>query len=197
VQRGGMNTAVQLDSADLSLTFQGPQTGSSSVQQDNNATFLPILAALPGWLLLVVSTSSTTSRVGCLLHGLVSGVYPLFTLSLSPTPYASCEVFSAVLPFNNSIQSLSSSNCCEVLLSLHCPSSHDPLMDACLQLPATWQRDSFAWCELSGRLQLLVDWGLGRLQDSAISCGRRWRDACKVVLPKLSLLQGLLDSYQV
>ncbi len=35
------------------------------------------------------------------------------------------------------------------------------------------------------------------MQGLILTCGRKWKDACKVILLKLSLLTGTLDSYQI
>ena len=53
------------------------------------------------------------------------------------------------------------------------------------------------WLEHCGSLHLCIEANLNRLHDLVASCGRKWKDACKVVLPKLSLMQTLLASYEL
>jgi hypothetical protein len=58
-------------------------------------------------------------------------------------------------------------------------------------------RADFLWLEQAASLQTGVEAGLARLLDLVSGCGRKWKDALKVVLPKLGLLKGLLDTYQL
>jgi len=46
-------------------------------------------------------------------------------------------------------------------------------------------------------LHLAVQVDLARLQDAVGAHGRKWKDATRVVLPKLQLLQTVLDGYQL
>lgn len=53
------------------------------------------------------------------------------------------------------------------------------------------------WLEQAASLHLCIELDLARLQEVLLGCGRKWKDSVKVVLPKLSLLQTLLDTYQM
>ena len=46
-------------------------------------------------------------------------------------------------------------------------------------------------------IHLAIQVDLAKLQDMVSNHGRKWKDATRVILPKLSLLQGVLDSYQL
>ena len=46
-------------------------------------------------------------------------------------------------------------------------------------------------------IHLAIQVDLAKLQDMVSNHGRKWKDATRVILPKLSLLQSVLDSYQL
>lgn len=59
-----------------------------------------------------------------------------------------------------------------------------------------------AHCRFKGlahmvNIHLSVQVDITKLQDMVSNHGRKWKEATRVVLPKLSLLQGVLDSYQL
>jgi hypothetical protein len=43
----------------------------------------------------------------------------------------------------------------------------------------------------------MIESDLNRLNDMITGCGKKWKDACRVVIPKLSLLQSVLDGYEL
>lgn len=145
---------------------------------------------LAGSLLL----SLRESNVIC---GHVFGVYPLFTLDCS----------SYVM--DNSLSSVvlscvdSSSTTASLLFSTQTLKSIEGTVRGALQGHALIPlnngllfRDYF-WTAHATTLQLGIEQTLSTLRDISASCLRKWKEATKVVLPKLHLLQGLLDSYEL
>ena len=53
------------------------------------------------------------------------------------------------------------------------------------------------WLEQSAKIFLIVLADLGRLHDMVSGLGKKWKEATRVVLGKLGLLQGALDSYEL
>lgn len=110
------------------------------------------------------------------LRGLVGGLVPLFTCS--------CDL----LPLTHSPATMR----CRSGLALACVG--EGLVS--LLLPFGLLR-SFVWMERSASMQLAVRSGLAKIADLVATCGRRWRDATRPILLKLSLLRDLLTSYQL
>lgn len=55
----------------------------------------------------------------------------------------------------------------------------------------------YRWFEHSASLYLMIHSDLSKLLDMITSHSRKWKDSTRVILPKLSLLQGVLDGYQI
>ena len=53
------------------------------------------------------------------------------------------------------------------------------------------------WFQHCGSLHMSIESNISRLLDLITGCGRKWKDACKVVLPKLSLMDTLLATYEL
>jgi hypothetical protein len=112
------------------------------------------------------------------IDGYILGVYPLFSVSAGLLG-APSRLFSAPVDITNTLCFDTTTTGCRML---HWPSSlHERLR----------------WYEHCGSLHLCIESNLSRLHDLVLSCGRKWKDACKVILPKLSLMQTLLTSYEM
>ena len=193
------------DSVDLSISSPlgfsnqwGAAGQAKSAPHDENSgasSYLSILSGLSSWLLLSVS-----SRQGGMLHGHICGIYPLFSISLChflPVDVTLVEVVGmSTLP--SGIQSKSS-----FLLGIDCFCSAGSnsekdrfIVNSTSRFTSKWT-SSYKWLAQSGSTQLLIESNLIKLQELVGSCSRKWKDACKAILPKLSLLQGLLETYQV
>ena len=201
VRRHGLVAPTLADPVESSLTSQGgyanqwnpagQSKGSSQEENAGTSSYLSILSALSSWMLLTVS-----DRQGGMLHGYICGIYPLFSipiaavLSKSPTsePLSSRIVDVVVLP--------ESEESSAVVVGLSSLQDRLYVKNTSYRFTATWTT-LYKWFEQSGFTQLLVESSLSKLQDLVISCSRKWKDACKPVLLKLPLLQGLLESYQV
>lgn len=147
-------------------------------------------AQLAGSLLL----SLRDNHVIC---GHVMGVYPLFTLdgttmavdrNLAPSTVFDCIELNSVVFLLYSTHSLKSIDGA-VRGSLQAVSSL-PLHNGLLF-------SSYPWTVHVTTLQLGIEQKLTTLRDITASCLRKWKEATKVVLPKLQLLQGLLDTYEL
>ena len=55
----------------------------------------------------------------------------------------------------------------------------------------------FRWIEHVASLYLMIHADISKLQDMITSHSRKWKDSTRVIIPKLSLLQGALDGYQM
>lgn len=131
---------------------------------------------LSGHLLLALTHDGS-------VDGYVLGVYPLFSIApglLSTTPR--CLL---ALPMGRTDAICFDTNAGSGVVG----------SQAALFRPAQHMR--LRWLEHCGSLHLCIESNLSRLHDLILSCGRKWKDACKVVLPKLSLMQTLLASYEM
>lgn len=122
-----------------------------------------------------------------LLCGRAFGIYPLFCIRCQPTPLGAAEVANLVAgsaaPMTVAIEKGTGANSSSSSISFV---SLEQVFGECYELH-----------ERRARLQLYVDMQLSAVQELVQTCARRWRDAVKVVIPKLSLLQSLLDTYQL
>ncbi|KAJ1409501.1 hypothetical protein B484DRAFT_403196 [Ochromonadaceae sp. CCMP2298] len=143
---------------------------------------LALQLALSEQLQMALTTSG-------LLHCHVLGVFPLFRLQLQLARDMQLRGAELLLPSPDSLGSPS--------LLLACSAASAPAQQV-WRLPLGVElRADFLWLEQAASLQTGVEAGLARLLDLVAGCGRKWKDALKVVLPKLGLLQGLMDTYQL
>ena len=202
VRRHGMVVPTLADPVDSSLSAQGgfsnqfgQSKGSSQDENTGTSSYLSILSALSSWLLLTVS-----DRQGGMLHGYICGIYPLFSIPLLTSVLLKNPTQDLVFPTSSDIVVLSESgesSSAAVIVGLHSLySSRQSLNNTSYRFTPTWTQ-LYKWFEQSGFTQLLIESSLSKLQELVISCSRKWKEACKAVLLKLSLLQSLLESYQV
>ncbi len=118
------------------------------------------------------------------------GICPLFSISCSELckHIKSGESEIAKLKFGNSFQD-SSSLVISVQSAMNIFSLALPLGK--LVGPRLHRATKF------GQSMAKVHRGLSVVQAALETCGRKWKEACKTILPKLALLQSLLDSYQL
>jgi hypothetical protein len=129
-----------------------------------------LTAQLAGHLLLSLTADHC-------VHGHLFGVFPLFSISLSTLPSPTAGLIAVHGPSKS--------------LLIH-TSSGAHILPFAAQLS-----DHLAWMEHAASLHLCIESNLARLQELVVSCGKKWKDACKVVLPKLSLMQTLLATYEL
>jgi hypothetical protein len=55
----------------------------------------------------------------------------------------------------------------------------------------------FRWLEHSASLHLMIHADFSKLHEMVVSHSRKWKDSTRVIIPKLSLLQAVLDGYQM
>ena len=200
VRRHGMVVPTLADPVDSSLNAQGGYSnqwnavgqakGSSQDENSGTSSYLSILSALSSWMLLTVS-----DRQGGMLHGYICGIYPLFSIPL--TSMLLKNPISEVMPTSSDVVVLSESEeSTAVIVGLHSLYSRHCLNNTSYRFSPTWTQ-LYKWFEQSGFTQLLIESSLSKLQELVISCSRKWKEACKTILLKLSLLQSLLESYQV
>ena len=135
----------------------------------------PLFAAAEGGVLLALAEDGT-------LMGHVLGLSPLF--SWSGKGRTQCGLLPAA-------QLLVSARG-DVLLSADAavqPGTLGRLRVPALLRPSDQQRATVLLLTLSADMTRLV--------DALLGAGRKWKDACKVVVPKLGLLEGVLAGYEL
>lgn len=115
----------------------------------------------------------------------IIGVSPLYRVSLHPSIGLSIASLVADSHHGASVLFTSKDSTDKV----------DPMINQLPTVPLL-SRD-MQWLEQAASLHLCIGSDLARLQELVLGCGRKWKEAVKVVLPKLSLLQTLLDTYQM
>jgi hypothetical protein len=141
---------------------------------------------------------SMTASGGVTCH--VLGVFPLFQVAVAVPATVQCGLVSG------------SYMGAAALLLLH-RHRHHPDIDAAARagegegevstvtsvgfMQAVGGLQGHRWREQCGSLHLSLECNLSRLQDIITGCGRKWKEAGKVVLPKMMLMQTLLDTYEL
>ena len=167
IQRGGM--AEYADPTASSLTASASDGISVALSSPVPAR-RELVLLLAGHLHLSLTTDGS-------VHGHVVGVFPLFRVQMFTTTNSSTNLISGGYAG----------------ASVLCSSA-----EGVVELPLTQQFSrEVKWLEQGASLHLCVESNLARLQELVLGCGRKWKDTCKVVLPKLSLLQTLLDTYEL
>ena len=224
IQRAGMIEYTDPSAASNSATGSGAGGDGSNITLSLTspiATRRELVLQLAGSLHLSLTAAGTAGAGGTggvCIHGHVLGVYPLFQIHIAPTipsaPKSSILCKSSgtgtgsVDSNNLSVFKLISGRCTGLDVSVatlqqlpHQQQQRHSTLLLCvsklLQSGSLSSHREITWLEQSASLQLVVECNISRLQELVIGCSRKWKDACKVVLPKLTLLQTLLDSYQL
>ena len=53
------------------------------------------------------------------------------------------------------------------------------------------------WLQQISILQSIIYYNINLISDYILLCHKKWKECCKVILPKLSLLQNLLNTYEI
>jgi hypothetical protein len=53
------------------------------------------------------------------------------------------------------------------------------------------------WLQQLSILQSIINYNINLISDYILLCHKKWKECCKVILPKLSLLQNLLNTYEI
>lgn len=169
LQRGGMSEYSDPSAtASLNVVDGVSLSLTSPIPTRRELTYL-----LSGHLLLALTQDGR-------IDGYVLGVYPLFNVSAGAASSLR-SVFAPPLGVTDVF-------CVE-------PAKQGTETQL-LRWPSRVHRH-LRWLEHCGSLHLCIESNLSRLHDVILSCGRKWKDAGKVILPKLSLLQTLLTSYEM
>ena len=132
------------------------------------------------------------------LSGFIFGIFPLFTIQMDIgyTLVKGFTSFSAVYVVSNeSVTEQNNRNKFQNINVAENSSGHRVLKMNMDMLNCS--SCSFHWFEQTASLYLVIHSEFSKLQDLVVGFSRKWKDATRVILPKLSLLQGILDGYQI
>ena len=118
-----------------------------------------------------------------IVSGYIFGIFPLFSINIS-TLMSSTISISPVL-------------CHSLPLAVGVPLSTNNGSLYMLGLNSLIGNRKYFWYEHLSTLYLMISSDLTRLQEMMISNGKKWKDANKVMIAKLSLLQNCLKGYQL
>lgn len=183
---GGLN---QVESAGM-IEYLDPRNGLSTTSKNKD-----MILQLSGMLLFSMTANG---HLCCYILGL----YPLFTLKVeSSSDFSSFQSLRSSLVYgcypgpvvfykhdasvwmkNASVHPVSEERFQSLPNELRLPAT------LCAELP---------WLEQLTSLQMTIDANIASLLDMITSCSRKWKDACKIILPKLMLMKSSLDSYQM
>lgn len=125
------------------------------------------------------------------LSGFIFGIYPLFSINLNMIEIivggAAC--LTGVFVASTLAQQLQEMTSTGVI----CTRSVQKLNISMLSC----DNCRFRWVEHAASLHLMIHADISKLQDMITGHSRKWKDATRVMIPKLSLLQGALDGYQM
>lgn len=116
----------------------------------------------------------------------VIGIYPLFRVSVNSL---STATLTSLIPDCNTGTA--------VIVASSASGNHDTAHRVTVLPAIPLLSKEMQWLEQAASVHLCIESDLARLQELVLGCSRKWKEAVKVVLPKLSLLQTLLDTYQM
>jgi hypothetical protein len=156
-----------------------------SVENTKVETFLQLAA---GALLLSENDDGT-------IEGYILGIFPLFSInakkSMATFRFLAAESAVSMLRFQASKSRFIAMATCSTSASAAAVFVTSFCCDA---LSCTCR---YHWLEHAAYLFLSLQQDLTRLTDIISGYGRKWKEATKVVIPKLGLLQSTLDGYQL
>ena len=126
------------------------------------------------------------------LSGFIFGIFPLFTINLNVVESIVggaqhlSGLFVVSTDGDHEQQLMSDSSA----ISSHIVQKLNISMLSCSSC-------RFRWLEHSASLYLMIQADISKLQDIVVGHSRKWKDSTRVIIPKLSLLQGVLDGYQI
>jgi len=118
-----------------------------------------------------------------IVSGYIFGIFPFFSIDISSLMSSSISVLPII--------------CQSIPISLGIPISTNNGSIYMLDMNNLLCNRKYYWYEHLSTLYLMISSDLSRLHDMMISNGKKWKDANKVMIPKLSLLQNCLNGYQM
>jgi len=91
---------------------------------------------------------------------------------------------------DDSIQKSSSSSSSNVIVMNDNDNNHNKL-----SINITY--NEIYWLQQISILQSIINYNINLISDYILLCHKKWKECCKVILPKLSLLQNLLNTYEI
>ena len=188
---GGVNLADRIGMMDAAEAHAGGAFGESS----EGITILAITRSTQSSVLLSMDASNH-------LNGYLFGIYHILSVNCQPMLMQSSAARLEMIGGSYSITGF----------FLAGQRGHDRNDDTIAETSSSrstrWvQKLSIPYlmcvqCRFKGlehivNIHLAIQVDLAKLQDMVSNHGKKWKDATRVILPKLSLLQGVLDSYQL
>lgn len=127
------------------------------------------------------------------LSGYIFGIYPLFSILLNSIDRivgGGTQLNGIYIVSPEDLRDRIQGNFTENFNGVRCLMKLSVKMSSCSNC-------CFRWLEHSASLHLMIHADFSKLHDMVISHSRKWKDSTRVIIPKLSLLQGVLDGYQM
>lgn len=123
------------------------------------------------------------------LTGHIFGIFPLFTVNL----FNQMDMINILIP----IQGYSFPISIGIPIENTNNTTAISIDSFILKCDGLVNNQHYYWCEHKATLMLMIQSDLNKLHDMVIGCGKKWKDAGNVIIPKLGLLQSVLDGYQL
>ena len=125
------------------------------------------------------------------LSGFIFGVYPLFSINLSMVEsiVGGALNLTGIFFVSSLAEQLQEMTANEMMPTRSVQKLNIPMLSC--------SNCRFRWIEHAASLHLMIHADISKLQDMIANHSRKWKDSTRVIIPKLSLLQGVLDGYQI
>ena len=125
------------------------------------------------------------------LSGFIFGVYPLFSINLSMVEsiVGGALNLTGIFFVSSLAEQLEEMAANEMMPTRSVQKLNIPMLSC--------SNCRFRWIEHAASLHLMIHADISKLQDMIANHSRKWKDSTRVIIPKLSLLQGVLDGYQI
>lgn len=153
-----------------------PDAGATDQSKYNQLNSLASIAVL------LMSISSDFC-----IKGHLFGIYPIFSVIMHPVLDFSTPTVKVKLLHSSGLLLIANE---ENFTSLTCASSM-------IYLTSYLTSNRLQGFQEQSIIMLNIETNLVKLLDSIQSFGKKWKEVTKVILPKLQLLQGVMDGYQL
>lgn len=126
-----------------------------------------------------------------MLSGYIFGIFPLFTIQMDSADRlvgGSAHLTGVYVVSSQHLQALHGFPCN--------PQLHRSLIKLDIGI-FSGCKSRYRWLEHAASLYLMIQADFSKLQEMVTGHSRKWKDSTRVIIPKLSLLQTVLNGYQI
>lgn len=188
LKRGGLNLAERFGMLELHES-----SASTSSDKDDIFQLESLFAGAAMDLMLTISQDG-------ILNGLIFGIYPFFSIDLSNI--SSSLINNKILLLTEPLMCSSSYDVNGIVLSSslekYSDSNNSSDINMAFIVPMfETLTGRYTYHQQCCQLSLIIQSDVNKLADIVSNASKKWKEATRVIVPKLSLLQDTLDGYEL